>query len=60
MTSHILERKLDDETIKHIVKERNRVLGQIYSKQDRSQGRAHKPPFIEVEKTIRYQHGPTE
>ena len=39
MTSAI-KQKLDNDVIKKMVKERNKVLGQIYRKQDRDQGRA--------------------
>ena len=50
MTGKILERQLDNEAIKHIVKERNKVLGQIYRKQDTDQGRAHKSPLLKLRK----------
>ena len=50
MASIILERKLDNDAIKKMVKERNKVLGQIYRKQDRDQGRAYKSPLLKLRK----------
>ena len=49
MTSAI-KRKLDNDAIKRMVKERNKILGQIHSKQDRDQGRAHKSPLLKLRK----------
>ena len=47
---NLLNKKLSDETIKRIVKERDRILGAIYRKMDTDQGRAHKSPLLKLRK----------
>ena len=47
---NLLNKKLSVETIKRIVKERNRILGAIYRKMDTDQGRAHKSPLLKLRK----------
>jgi len=43
-------KKLSVETIRHIVRQRSRILGHICRKQDTDQGRAHQSPLLKLRK----------
>jgi len=46
----MINRKLDADTLRHIVKQRSRILGHICRKMDTDQGRAYQSPLLRLRK----------